>query len=339
MQNKSTKKNCLVTGATGFLGSNLVHELVKQGWDVRASGMHGSETKYINDLPIEIVFADITIAEEVDAIVESCDYVFHVAADTSFWKRNFTRQKTINVDGTINVADACIKHSVKRLIHTSTLDVLGYNPTGGTYDEMSGHYNFNNMGYNYGDTKLEAEIQLRGYYNANKLDLVVIYPGFMIGPFDYTLQLGRVFFDLAERKLPACPPGGSSFCHVREVARAQIKAAERGRSGEGYLCAGIPSTNISYADMFGRMALSIGAKPPRLTTPKSVFVAYAQVCEWLAELTNKAPDINPGQARYMSCPQYAVSYKAQHELDYQVPSVEECIEDALAWYRANGFHV
>ena len=94
MVSESGGKKCLVTGATGFLGSNLVHELVKQGWDVRASGMHDSEIKYIKDLPIDIVFADITIAEEVDAIVEGCDYVFHVAADTSFWKRNFARQRS-----------------------------------------------------------------------------------------------------------------------------------------------------------------------------------------------------------------------------------------------------
>ena len=56
MVSESVVKKCLVTGATGFLGSNLVHELVKQGWDVRASGMHGSEIKYIKDLPIDIVF-------------------------------------------------------------------------------------------------------------------------------------------------------------------------------------------------------------------------------------------------------------------------------------------
>ena len=54
---------------------------------------------------------------------------------------------------------------------------------------------------------------------------------------------------------------------------------------------------------------------------------------------NQAPDMNPGQARYMCCPKYALSNKAKHELDYQVPRIEKCIEDALSWYRANGFHI
>ncbi|MEM7800176.1 MAG: NAD-dependent epimerase/dehydratase family protein, partial [Chloroflexota bacterium] len=97
-----TQKKCLVTGATGFVGTNLVHELVKTGWDVRASGMHGSVTKYIADLPIEIVLADITKSEEVDGIVEGCDVVFHVAGDTSFWRRHRERQAKINIDGTMN---------------------------------------------------------------------------------------------------------------------------------------------------------------------------------------------------------------------------------------------
>lgn len=333
---KGKKKTCLVTGATGFLGTNLVHELVKQGWQVRATGMHGSETKHLMDLPIEFVFADITKSEEVDDLVKGCEVVFHVAGDTSFWKKRFALQRRINVDGTVHVAEACLKHGVKRLVHTSTLDVLGYNPSGGSYDEKSGRYNFDNMGYNYGDTKLEAEVRLRAY-ESEALEIVYIYPGFMIGPYDYTLQIGRVFFELKEGKLPGLIPGGGSYCHVAEVAKAHITAAEKGRPGEGYLCAGMPHSNIPHAEMFKRMASAIGATPPRFHIPRWAFVAYGYACEWLSSWTQKAPDINPGQARYMSCPQYAVSAKAIRELDYEVPDLERCIEDALSWYRANGY--
>jgi len=331
-------KTCLVTGATGFLGTNLVHELVKQGWKVRASGMHGSDTQYIEDLPIEFVFADITKADEVSNLVKDCDVVFHVAGDTSFWKKNFTRQRKINIDGAVNVAEACLKHGIKRLIHTSTLDVLGYNPTGGSQDETTGHYNFDNMGYNYGDSKLEAEVRLRSY-NCSELEIVFIYPGFMIGPYDHTLQIGRVFFDLASGSLPGLLPGGGSYCHVTEVAKAHISAAQKGRAGEGYLCAGMPHTNIPHKEMFRRMAREIDAVPPRFTIPRWAFIAYGYACEFISDFTNKAPDMNPGQARYMSSPQYAISGKAINELDYHVPSVETCIQDAVMWYRNHGYEI
>lgn len=337
MSESSTKtKSCLVTGATGFLGTNLVHELVRQGWKVRASGMHGDDTQYIKDLPVEYVPADITKMEEVEPLVDGCDVVFHVAGDTSFWKKYFKRQRKINVDGAVNVAEACKKHGVKRLVHTSTLDVLGYNPTGGSYDEKTGHYNFDNMGYNYGDTKLEAEVLLRSY-NSSQLEVVFIYPGFMMGPFDHTLQVGRVFFELSKGKLPALIPGGGSYCHVTEVAKAHITAAEKGKPGEGYLCAGMPHTNLPHAEVYRRIAETINVKTPAITISRKVFIVYAYICELVSEFTKKAPEINPGQARYLSVPQYAVSGKAIDELGYHVPPIETCIQDALTWYRDNGY--
>lgn len=329
---------CLVTGATGFLGTNLVHELVEQGWEVRACGMHGSETRYIESLPIEIRFADITDPAEVDDLVKGCEVVFHVAADTSFWKKHYDRQRRINVDGTCNVAEACRKYGVRRLVHTSTIDVLGYNPTGGSFDEDTGHFNFIDMGYNYGETKLEAEVRLKAYASAD-LEIVYIYPGFMVGPFDYTLQLGRVLFDLKQGKLPGYPPGGGSFCHVRQVAAAHVAAAARGRPGEAYLCAGMPHTNLSYATVFRQMAAAVGARAPRYTIPRAAMVAWGYFCELTASFTNTPPEMNPGQARYMSLPQYAISGKAIRELGYVVPPVEDCIADALAWYRANGYDI
>lgn len=149
---------CLVTGATGFLGSNLVHELVLDGWDVRASGMHGSEIKYIKDLPIEIVFADITIAKQVEPLVRGCDVVFHAAGDTSFWSKSKQRQRAINVEGSINVAQACMKFGASRMVYTSTTDVLGYDAEGGYVDEENANYNYNyqGFGYNCAETKFQA---------------------------------------------------------------------------------------------------------------------------------------------------------------------------------------
>jgi dihydroflavonol-4-reductase len=99
---------CLVTGATGFLGTNLVHELVNEGWEVRALRRPGSEIKYIKYLPIEIVFGDVTDEDEMDQAVHGMEVVFHVAGDTSWWKHNYENQRMINVEGPVNVARACI---------------------------------------------------------------------------------------------------------------------------------------------------------------------------------------------------------------------------------------
>jgi len=323
---------CLVTGATGFLGTNLVHELVKKGWQVRAAGFPGSETRYIQDTGVEIVFGDVTDPHEVNEQVRGCDVVFHVAGDTSFWKKNYERQRRINVQGPVNVAEACLRHGVKRMVHTSTVDSIGYNPRG-LADENWKEYNYANTGYNYADTKREGEMLVR-QYNDRGLETVILHPGSMIGPFDYTLQFGRIFFDLRDGKIPGCPTGGGPFAHVRDVARAHIAAMEKGRPGQGYICAGV---NVTYRELFQLMARKVNAKCPRFDIPPKLFVLYGYLEECIANFTGKAPEMNPGQARYMSVKAFYTSAKAERELGYGITPLEQQIDDAFNWYVEQGF--
>lgn len=323
---------CLVTGATGFLGTNLVHELVRDGWTVRAFGLPGSETRYIDDLPVEIMLGDITNPADVDRAVAGMEIVFHVAGDTSFWKRNIARQRLINSQGPVNVAEACLRHGVRRLVHTSTVDALGFNPEG-LADEEWPTYNYANTGYNYADTKRDGELNVRAF-NAKGLEVVIINPGSMLGPFDYTLQFGRLFFDLRDGNIPGIPKGGGPFAHVREVALAHITAARKGRPGEGYICGGI---NITYRELFQGIAAKFGKTAPGLDIPRWGFVLYGYVMEFISQFTNKPPEMNPGQARYMTVYPYYDSSKAVRELDFKILPLDQMIDDAYDWYRDNGF--
>ena len=323
---------CLVTGATGFLGTNLVYELVREGMEVRAFGLPGSEKKYIESLPVEIMFGDVTCAEDVDRAVKGVETVFHAAGDTSFWKRNYERQRKVNVEGPAVVADACLRHGVGRMVHTSTIDALGYNP-GGLTDESWQDYNYAGAGYNYGDTKREGEKRVLEY-NTRGLEVVVIYPGSMVGPFDFTLQFGRLFFDLRDGSVPACPAGGIGFGHVREVARAHIAAAEKGRPGRGYICAGV---NATYRELFETIAAKFGKSAPRWDMPGAVLTAYGYMMEFISNFTGRPPEINPGQARFMSAKAYYDSTRAVKELGYRIVSLSQMVDDAYEWYLENGF--
>jgi dihydroflavonol-4-reductase len=322
---------CLVTGATGFLGTNLVHELVKDGWEVRALRRFGSVIKYIKNLPIEIVFGDVTDGEEMDKAVQGMDVVFHVAGDTSWWKKNYDAQAHTNVDGPVTVARSCIKNGVRRLVHTSTCDALGYNPAG-LADETWDDYTFAGMGYHYGDTKREGEIKLQQF--SKDIEIVILNPGNLIGPFDFTLQFGRLFFDLRDGKLPGCPIGGGSFAHVCEVSKAHIEAAKRGRPGENYLCTG---HNISHRKLFQSIAEKFGKSAPRFDIPRWAAVAYGYTAEYMSNFTHKIPEVNPGMARYLSVHTYYDASKAVRELDYKIVPLQEMIDGAYDWYQKNGF--
>ncbi|MFA6581533.1 MAG: NAD-dependent epimerase/dehydratase family protein [Paludibacter sp.] len=323
---------CLVTGASGFLGTNLVHELVKNGWDVRTIVRPGSNTKYIESLSIEIIYGDITNQPDLDKVCAGCDVVFHVAGDTSFWKRNFKKQRFINVEVPSMIAEACIKNKVKRLVHTSTVDIFGCNPAG-VADEKWTDYNFANTGYNYSDTKREGEKRVLAYNNKG-LEVVVVYPGSMMGPYDFTLQYGRLFFELRDGKVPGCPAGGASFGHVTEVAKAHITAAIKGIPGEGYICAG---ENISYKELFDLIAAKFNKKAPGIIMKRWMLVTYGQILQFISSFTGKAPEIDPGNARYMSVNAWYDSSKAIKELDYKLVPVQQMINDAYIWYKENGF--
>lgn len=326
---------CLVTGANGFLGTNLVHALVAEGWQVRASGRGAQPCRWIADLPIEYCQADITLAEQAQRAVNGCEVVFNVAGDTSFWKRQYARQYATNVTGAGNVARACLEAGVRRLVHTSTADSFGYDPAGGEVDETH-PFNYTGLGYHYGETKLAGDRAVHALI-AQGLDAVLVHPGSILGSLDHTRQFGRLFFELKNGELPGCPPGGASFCHATEVAKAHVRAAGKGRRGESYILAGNTDTNVPHAVLIRRMAEAIDARPPRWVIPEWLLVSYAAGSEWLSAFTGKPPQLNPGQARYMSRPQYCNSDKARRELGYHIPSLQSCIEDSLHWYRSNGF--
>ena len=339
LQQNSALRNwsCLVTGANGFLGINLVNVLVEQRWKVRAGHRPTSNISFIENLPIERILGDITIPSDMEKWVKDIDVVFHVAGDTGYWKRDKGQQWMTNVEGTKNVARACVKAGVKKLVYTSTIDVLGHSENNRLLTEENGQFNFVGWDYYYGESKKAAIDWLRDFCSQEALELIVIYPGFMLGPFDHTLKLGTVFFDLKARKLPGYIPGGGSFCSVEEVAKAHVNAALLAGDGADYICAGTTYTNITHKALWQKIEHSLNILPMQRTLPRKLFVAYAYWEEFLARFTNTPPQVNPGMARYLTSHQYADSSKAIADLGYQVPTIEQMIERTLSWYRKNGY--
>ncbi|MHA1267521.1 MAG: NAD-dependent epimerase/dehydratase family protein [Candidatus Helarchaeota archaeon] len=326
----------LVTGATGFLGTNLSLLLLERGYEVRAFGLPGSTTQYLEGQEVEFQFGDVTNQKDVEKAVEGVDIVIHCAGDTSFWKKLFKRQRAINIDGVRNVMEAALKFDVKKVVHTATVDSIGYNPDGLAdehWDDDEQNYNYKGTGYNYADTKREGE-KIAFEYADKGLDVTIINPGSMLGPYDFTLQFGRLFQDIRDKKVPGIPPGGAPWAHVVEVAKAHISAIERGKAGERYICGGVHET---YETLFQLIAESIGAPPPTRVLPRWFLIFYAYFAEFASYFSRKPPSINPGMARYMSVfPKYDSS-KAIKELGFQIVPLKKMVEDARDWYIAHGF--
>jgi len=326
----------LVTGATGFLGTNITLQLLELGYDVRSFGLPGSEIKYIEKSGVEFQFGDITEIKDVEKAVKGVDIIIHVAGDTSFWKKLFKRQRKINVDGVRNIMQSAFDAKVEKVIHTATVDTIGYNPDGLAdehWDDDPANYNYAKTGYNYADTKREGE-QIVFDFAEKGLDVTIINPGSMMGAYDFTLQFGRLFLDIKDGKVPGIPPGGAPWAHVNEVAKAHITAIEKGKIGERYICGGIFET---YKTQFTLIAESLGVNPPKRVFPRWFLVFYAYLAEFASYFTRNPPEINPGMARYMSVfPKYDSS-KAERELGFKLVPLKQMVEDARDWYIENGF--
>lgn len=181
------KPRVLVTGAGGFIGSHLVEELVADGWNVRAFVHYNAAGSWHNleKLPeevlrhVEVVAGDIADSFFVDQAVQGCDVVFHLAALIGIPYSYIAPRAYVstNVIGTLNVLQACRRHNVKRLVHTSTSETYGsaqYVPI----DE-----NHPMVGQSpYSASKIGADKLVESYWRSFELPACIIRPFNTYGP-------------------------------------------------------------------------------------------------------------------------------------------------------------
>src|SRR6516225_6651329 len=116
---------CFVTGASGFVGANLVHELVARGHSVRALLRPESDMRWLEGAKFERVSGDLSDRKALERGLEKCDWCFHVAASYQLWMRNYRPMYQANVEGTRNVLEAAGKAGCTRIVYTSTVGCIG----------------------------------------------------------------------------------------------------------------------------------------------------------------------------------------------------------------------
>lgn len=322
-------RTAFLTGATGFIGTVLARELIGRGWEVTAIHRPGSSLKHLEGLPLRLVQGDVTDpASLAAALPERVDAVFHVAGDTSLWSRHRERQHRVNVDGTRNMVEAALARGAGRFVHTSTISVYGLQS--GRIDERAPQLGRDSP-VSYQRTKFLAEEEVRAGM-AKGLDAVILNPAAVMGPYD-TRNWARMIRLVCEGKLAGVPPGAFSFCHVAEVAKAHVAAAERGRRGENYLLGGADATVAELVRTIGEVA---GKKVPARVSPAWVLRALGQANEWLSLLTGREPSLTPQGARMAARRLFCDSSKAERELGYRPVPLKKMVEDSFRWLRAEG---
>ena len=248
----------LVTGGTGFVGSQIVAALVRRGDTVRVLHRATSKLIMLEGLPIEHVLGDVQEPEAVARAVAGCDLVFHVAAVASYWRTQREQVYRVNVEGTRIVMEACLAAGVPRVVHTSSVAAIGIPRNGRPADERATFDAFSAT-FAYADSKHRAEaVVLQAV--ARGLPAVIVNPGAVYGAGDHNLISGSMVLELARRSVPLVPDGGLCVVDVDAIVRGHLAAAERGRIGERYILGG---ENLTLLEIATEICAVVGRRAPR----------------------------------------------------------------------------
>jgi dihydroflavonol-4-reductase len=314
------RKRAFVTGATGFLGANLVRELIAQNWQVTAFHREGSDLWRLKGLDLQLKAGSFHDPASLDeSLPEGVDAVFHVAAKVSFWRTDNPVMDRDNVLATRLLTEAALRRKARRFIHTSSVAVYGFSDR--RVDETFPREGLNSP-IGYFRTKAQAELEVLEAVDQG-LDAVILNPANIIGPFDKE-HWARSIFRVKEGAMPGAPPGAGSFAHAEEVARAHVAAVEKGKRGENYILGGADAT---YAELFDAIEEMLGMPHKIKPIPTAFLRVYGRVSSLGALFTGKAPDITPDIVTLLTNKTFFNSAKAERELGFKARPIREMLAD------------
>ncbi|MGE8298960.1 NAD-dependent epimerase/dehydratase family protein [Sphingobacterium paramultivorum] len=327
----TTKKLVLVSGANGHLGNNLVRLLLSRGFQVRASVRNLDNSAALQDLPCELVAADITDKASFTRALQGVDTFYAVGAAFKLWARDPQKEiYDVNMQGTRNTIEAAAAAGVKKIIYVSSIAALDYTHTptresnGYNPDRRDAYYNSKNDG-----EKLAFQLA-----RELGIELVSVMPGAMIGseaalPLNVSYDVLRL---ILTRQIPVDTGISLNWVDVKDVAEGCYLAALHGKPGERYIlanekCMSISDTTRLAQKLYPQLQLKIPA-----AVPKIVLYTIAGLMQFAARLQGKAPVITTKDIAMFSGLQQDFNIsKARTELGFNPKSSEEAVREALAY--------
>jgi 2-alkyl-3-oxoalkanoate reductase len=314
----------LVTGGGGFLGTTIVRLLRERGIVVRTLARR--RYAHLDELGVEQVEAEISDPRAVSHAVSGCDTVFHVAAKAGIWGpyREYYR---INVEGTKQVIEACRRHSVRRLLYTSSPSVVFHGADLEGVDESlpyATHYEAA-----YPETKARAEKLVRAA-NSPDLAVVTLRPHLIWGPGDNNI-LPRIYDRARAGRLVRIGRRNPliDLVYIDNAAHAHLLAADRLEPGSAidgkvyFIAQGEP---VALWDMVDRFLAAAELPPVRRTISRPLALAAGTILETCYSLLRLPgePQMTRFLARELSTTHWYNLDAARRDLDYYpIVDIEE----------------
>ena len=327
----------VVTGATGFLGANLVRALLAEGHDVEciirkpnvlvdglAVGLHPiplvDQPKAVNDLA---------------KVMDGADGVYHLAGIFDPSPEGLSRMTQVHIFGTRALLRAAEQAKVRRFVHCSSSITVGFSNTDPNSKEDCEDWQLNP------NTIYGTSGALRHYYNTKKqsedlvlgwegLDTVVVNPDYILGPWDVKPTSGQMILSLCKGRLPVYPKGGKCFLGADDCAAAHIAAMEKGLRGERYL---LGAHNLTYRDLLSKAATILGKAPPKFSVPRLGTQLLSRVSGPLISLDpHRFAGLDPHVLRSMQENRFRTGAKMSRELGVHPKPIDHAIEATIQWF-------
>ena len=322
----------LVTGSTGFIGSAITRELIKNGEEVKVLIRKTSDTRNIDNLEVEKVYGDICDVDSMRSALKGCDTLFLTAAYFAHWAPNPKLLYEVNVGGTKASLQAALEADIEKVVYTSTNNAIAASGPMPATEEKA--FNYWESKDHYSMSKYIAENEARMFISKG-LPLVIVNPTLVIGINDIKpTPSGQMIIDVVKKKMPGYIDGGINIIDVEDVAQGHILAVTKGKVGDRYL---LGNRNVTVYEYLKLIADIAGVKPPAIKLPYKLALALGHIFELGSYITKKPPVVTASEVRIGKMTEWYDCSKAVNELGLPQTPIETTIKKAINWFKENGY--
>ena len=337
----NTDRIYLLTGAAGFLGSNICLQLLEAGCKVRALVLRGDKSVKFIPKEVEVVFGDLTDAESLEPFFSVPEgqktVIIHCASMVTVDPQYSDKLMAVNVGGTRNIITKVLAHpECEKMVYVSSTGAIPELPHGTRITEVDKFTPCDpkKVVGAYSQSKATATQMVLDAVHVMGLKACVVHPSGILGPNDHAMgETSSTVLQIIRGEMPMGMQGSFNLCDVRDLAAGTIAAIDKGRIGECYILA---NETVTLKEMCDMLNAECNSKKIKFYLPLNLADKIAQGLEKQAEKTGKKPLMTTFSVYNLARNNEFDYSKAQRELGYTTRSYQETIRDEVQWMKDEG---